>query len=40
MKINVNNIEWDDEGQIKLPKRKKKKKIPKHKEPKDPIKKN
>ena len=39
MKINVNQMEWDDEGNIKLPKRKNKKKVPKHKEPKENVKK-
>ena len=39
MKLNLNNLEYDDDGQIKLPKLKKKKKVPKHKEPKEPSKK-
>ena len=34
MKININNMEFTDDGDVKLPKRKKKKKLPKHKEPK------
>lgn len=36
MKINLNKIEWDDHGELKMPRIKKKKKLPKHKEPKDP----
>ena len=35
MKINLNQLEWDEEGEVKMPKIKKKKKLPKHKEPKD-----
>jgi len=34
MKININNLEFDDYGEIKIPKNKKKKKLKKHKEPK------
>ena len=37
MKLNLNNLEFDDEGQPKIPKRKKKKKLPKHKDPKEDV---
>ena len=36
MKININNIEWDEDGEIKFKKPKKKKRLPKHKDPKEP----
>ena len=35
MKINLNSLSWDEDGEIKFKKPKKKKKLPKHKEPKD-----
>jgi hypothetical protein len=34
MKINVNKLELDEYGEIRLPKKKQKKKLRKHKEPK------
>jgi|21_taG_2_1085346.scaffolds.fasta_scaffold246436_2 hypothetical protein len=37
MKINVNKLELDDNGELHIPKRKKKKKVPKHKDPKDSL---
>ena len=39
MKININNLEWDEDGEIKFKKPKKKKKLLKHKEPKEEVKK-
>ena len=35
MKININKLEIDDNGEIRLPKRKKKKVVKKHREEKD-----
>lgn len=39
MKINIHKIDWDGDEEIVLPKRKKKKKLPKHREPKEELKK-
>tara|TARA_B100000424_G_C22918662_1_gene488812 strand:+ start:434 stop:556 length:123 start_codon:yes stop_codon:yes gene_type:complete len=35
MKININKLVIDDDGEIKLPKRKRKKSVKKHREEKD-----
>ena len=38
MKININKLDYTDYGEVKLPKRKQKKKVPKHKDPKSSLK--